>query len=943
GLTTHALVVTANKPPQPAIKGPSQVRIDETASFSGSGSTDSDGAITDYEWDFDYDGNNFDVQATGPTVNNGWPLAGSYLVALRVTDNDGDRAVATAALEVTPNQPPVAVIQGPSAGDIGQLLSFSGSSSSDPDGKIAAHEWDFDYDGQNFDVEESGAAVNHAYQNAGAYTVALRVTDNDGATDIATLQVSIEQLSVVTITNISPSSGPRQGGTTVVIAGTAFTSAKDTLVTFGAEAAKVLAVTSSTEMTVLAPAGVPGPADVKVKSSKGTAVALNGYTYAGASNRANAEYCWVDATAGQSVGFAPGSDDANRPVQLPFDFVFYAELFPAGAELRVATNGWASFTDTSGQFAHFAIPSASNPKNLLAPLFMDLNVGNAGVVYSRVVGSPPDRRLVVQWDAVRDNVGAGEIFTFQLVLYEASHDIVFQYRNTAAFDGWVFNDRESGAEALIGIQNADGSDGEQLSRSAFLSGLAPGGRVVVFEPKPAGGYDFDTTTTLNVAGTSTPPGATLPTGGTITLYLSRPIDVGSVTAGTNVYLRRLATAAKIPTNVSFSPAKDTMYVQPGVPLFLAEQYSVTVESSVKDPEGQPLSQDPMQLSCGAGSPTNYTSSFYARASVVATINTGGGTSPWDIKLDPGGSRMWVTAPGSDDLLELSVAGRSLSSVGTSWPAEPRGLALRGTMAYSANMSGRSTTRLSIAGSPAVWSAWTDLNNSGCGNGMFDLAINASGSRAYYSCWNDRIATVNLGAMTQCDNNGGGANWMYDPAGGGTGRAIATRPGDDARYFYAKDDWFLLMRAEACDGVTSDWAEVTRNIPGTSWDIVASATRAYVSDSSWWSRVYVIGVNPGDGATYGQIVATIDYPDDSTPQGLALSPDGTILAVTLDGTNELSLVRTSNNTEIDTDGTGGMTRVPLGNCDPQNVAIVQPGSYYEYWITCPPDNQVVVVQ
>ncbi len=59
-------------------------------SFDASASNDNDdtGWITNYEWDFDYDGITFDVEATGVIIEHAFPIEGTYTVMLRVTDND---------------------------------------------------------------------------------------------------------------------------------------------------------------------------------------------------------------------------------------------------------------------------------------------------------------------------------------------------------------------------------------------------------------------------------------------------------------------------------------------------------------------------------------------------------------------------------------------------------------------------------------------------------------------------------------------------------------------------------------------------------------------------------------------------------------------------------------------------------------------------------------
>lgn len=62
---------------------------DATITFDGSGSTHctASGTIVAYDWDFDYDGVTFDVDAVGSVVQHAYPIAGAYDAALRVTDN----------------------------------------------------------------------------------------------------------------------------------------------------------------------------------------------------------------------------------------------------------------------------------------------------------------------------------------------------------------------------------------------------------------------------------------------------------------------------------------------------------------------------------------------------------------------------------------------------------------------------------------------------------------------------------------------------------------------------------------------------------------------------------------------------------------------------------------------------------------------------------------
>jgi len=89
------------------------------------------------------------------------------------------------------NQDPIAVAAAnPQSGSAPLTVQFSSTGSNDPDGTIAAYDWDFG-DGSN----SSEANPIHAYLSAGTYQAILTVTDNDGATGNATVTINVAQVS----------------------------------------------------------------------------------------------------------------------------------------------------------------------------------------------------------------------------------------------------------------------------------------------------------------------------------------------------------------------------------------------------------------------------------------------------------------------------------------------------------------------------------------------------------------------------------------------------------------------------------------------------------------------------------------------------------------------------------------------------------------------------
>ncbi len=163
---------------------PTNPQIDAWVQFSGSTSSDPDGTIANYAWNFG-DG----TTDIGSLVWHRFSTAGTYVVTLTVTDNDGATATQTQTVQVGPvNAAPTANFSMlPLAPTIGEWVRFDGTGSTDSDGSIASYQWSFG-DGSS---PVSGAVVYHQFASAGSYSVTLTVSDNEGATDAATQTVGV--------------------------------------------------------------------------------------------------------------------------------------------------------------------------------------------------------------------------------------------------------------------------------------------------------------------------------------------------------------------------------------------------------------------------------------------------------------------------------------------------------------------------------------------------------------------------------------------------------------------------------------------------------------------------------------------------------------------------------------------------------------------------------
>ncbi len=164
-----------------------------TVSFDASGSSDSGGSITDFEWDFDADGSFNEPGVESDSRGDAAPLpvtylaTGNYDVTVRVTDDDGVSATATRQITVSNAAPLAQLVSDVSSGLKPLVVNFSAAGSSDPGGLIVNYEWDFDGDGifsEGGDealAEGSAIPVSITYSQVGVYPAAVRVTDDDGA------------------------------------------------------------------------------------------------------------------------------------------------------------------------------------------------------------------------------------------------------------------------------------------------------------------------------------------------------------------------------------------------------------------------------------------------------------------------------------------------------------------------------------------------------------------------------------------------------------------------------------------------------------------------------------------------------------------------------------------------------------------------------------------
>jgi hypothetical protein len=171
-----------NEPPVANAGLDKTLSIGEMAFFNGDASSDPDGAIVSYLWNFG-DGET----ASGSSVARSYSSKGIFTVTLTVTDNLGAIGTDTAKAEVI-NLPPVAYAgldQEIEGTGLATSFTLNGINSSDPDGDLLTFSWT---DANGSVGMGSTVTLNRAL---GRYISTLTVTDPDGLSSTDLISITI--------------------------------------------------------------------------------------------------------------------------------------------------------------------------------------------------------------------------------------------------------------------------------------------------------------------------------------------------------------------------------------------------------------------------------------------------------------------------------------------------------------------------------------------------------------------------------------------------------------------------------------------------------------------------------------------------------------------------------------------------------------------------------
>ena len=161
-------------------------------------------------------------------------------------------------------------------------------------------------------------------------------------------------------------------------------------------------------------------------------------------------YNWIEInTFGTVVSLT--DELLSPPIPLGFTFNFYGTDFTS---VKVCSNGFLSFTTTTNTALNETIPSASEPNNLLALMWDDLNPAAAGSGFVYYYSDTVNKRFIVEYSGI-PHYGSTSLNYAQVILYESGR-IVYQYKNVG--DVTI-------TSSTVGIKNSTGLVGLQVVKN----------------------------------------------------------------------------------------------------------------------------------------------------------------------------------------------------------------------------------------------------------------------------------------------------------------------------------------------------------------------------------------------------------------------------------------------------------------------------------------------
>jgi PKD repeat protein len=183
---TAQQTVTVSAPSIPTsvsvTSSPSPAIAKQAATFTASATAATNHRIVSYQ--FVWGDGDSNTQAS-PVIQHTYSQSGSYLLTLTVRDDLGQSTTSNTVITVSSG-----LTASFTTSISGTTVTFTATATSSVASTITDYAWDFDNDG-TYDTNGSSATVSHDFGASGTYPVTLKVTDNRGATQTASVNVTV--------------------------------------------------------------------------------------------------------------------------------------------------------------------------------------------------------------------------------------------------------------------------------------------------------------------------------------------------------------------------------------------------------------------------------------------------------------------------------------------------------------------------------------------------------------------------------------------------------------------------------------------------------------------------------------------------------------------------------------------------------------------------------
>ncbi|MFM2090297.1 MAG: hypothetical protein RLZZ127_786 [Planctomycetota bacterium] len=229
------------------------------------------------------------------------------------------------------------------------------------------------------------------------------------------------------------------------------------------------ATTSGVAMTLpvgglgQAAVGLVNAGDLPVTWSASATLASTQMTVTTSDQPGGPAFLWQDISTTGTRITGMGDDTSHGPFPIGFTFPWYGAAF---TQVRVASNGFISFTSGSSTYSSTQLPSTGAPENLIALLWRDLNPGVGGSVVYQLLDP---QTLVIQFTDVPRYSLSSSLLTAQIRLH-GDGSVLLLYQRV-----------DDPSVGTVGFQDATRTLGGTFSHNQ--TGLLRGGLAIRLRPQ----------------------------------------------------------------------------------------------------------------------------------------------------------------------------------------------------------------------------------------------------------------------------------------------------------------------------------------------------------------------------------------------------------------------------------------------------------------------------